>query len=68
MSSSEENVRMESNAHTLRGNVHQLKIRFDKLHEEVILKLTECSHCTETAKNFSRETIQVDYVIFNSFV
>ena len=47
---SNENVQIESNLKTLQEKVDQLETRFDKVLEDVILKLNECSDCIKAAK------------------
>jgi hypothetical protein len=59
---------MESNVDTLRGNVNQLKTRFDQLREEVISKLNECSDCIQTAEKLCQEATQMTTILENKLV
>ncbi len=63
-----ENVRMESNLDTVRENVNQLKIRFDKLREDVISKLSECSDCIQTAEKLCQEATEMTTILENKLV
>jgi hypothetical protein len=53
---SNENVQIESNLKTLQENVNQLETRFDKLLEDVVLKLNECSNCIKAMKQERKDS------------
>jgi hypothetical protein len=59
---------MESNVNTLRDNVNQLKTRFDKLREDVISKLNECSDCIQTAEKLCEEATKITTISKNKLV
>jgi hypothetical protein len=56
---STETVKTESNLNTLQDNVNELATRFDKLREDVISKLNECSHCIKAAKQLCHEKTEM---------
>ncbi|CAF0859943.1 unnamed protein product [Rotaria sp. Silwood1] len=59
---------MDSNLHTVRDNVHELETRFDKLRNEVILKLNECSDCIKSAKYLCHQAKEITTVLENKLI
>lgn len=54
---SNEYVQIESNLEILQENVNRLETRFEKLLEDVILKLNECSNYIKAMKQESKDTM-----------
>ncbi|CAF4037538.1 unnamed protein product [Rotaria sp. Silwood1] len=59
---------MSSNLNTVRDNVNQLQNRFDKLHNEVISKLNECSDYIKCAKTICDQATEMTTILENKFV
>jgi uncharacterized protein YoxC len=57
---SNENEKVGSNLKTLQDHVNQLETRFNKLREDVILKLNECSNCIKAAKELCHEPTEMN--------
>jgi hypothetical protein len=56
---------MESSVGNLQSSVDQLETRFDKLCDEVISKLHECSDCIKSAKKLCHEATEMSTVLEN---
>jgi hypothetical protein len=63
---STETVKTESNLKALQDNVNELATRFDKLREDVISKLNECSDCIKAAKQLCHVSEVGDGFAFSS--
>ncbi|CAF3707380.1 unnamed protein product [Rotaria socialis] len=62
---SEQLEKKDSNLSTLRDNVNQLESRFEKLREDVISKLNECSDCIKSAKQLCQEATETTTILEN---
>ncbi|CAM4850396.1 unnamed protein product [Rotaria magnacalcarata] len=58
----------DSNFNTLRDNVNQLETQFEKLREDVISKLKECSDCIKSAKQLCHEATEATTILENKLV
>ncbi|CAF3624124.1 unnamed protein product [Rotaria socialis] len=58
----------DSNLNTLRDNVNQLESQFEKLREDVISKLKECSDCIKSAKQLCHEATETTTILENKLV
>ncbi|CAF1263987.1 unnamed protein product [Rotaria magnacalcarata] len=58
----------DSNLNTLRDNVNQLETQFEKLREDVIKKLKECSDCIKSAKQLCHEATETTTILENKLV
>ncbi|CAF4653295.1 unnamed protein product [Rotaria socialis] len=58
----------DSNFNTLRDNVNQLETQFEKLREDVISKLKECSDCIKSAKQLCHEATETTTILENKLV
>jgi hypothetical protein len=59
---------MASNVETLRDNVNQLESRFDKLREDIISKLNECSDCIKSAKQLCHKATEMNTDLENKLM
>ncbi|CAF3464572.1 unnamed protein product [Rotaria socialis] len=58
----------DSNLNTLRDNVNQLETQFEKLLEDVISKLKECSDCIKSAKQLCHEATETTTILESKLV
>ncbi|CAF4646021.1 unnamed protein product [Rotaria socialis] len=58
----------DSNLNTLRDNVNQLETQFEKLREDVISKLKECSDCIKSAKQLCHEATETTKILESKLV
>ncbi len=56
---------MENSVGSLQSSVDQLETRFDKLRDEVISKLHECTDCIKSAKKLCHEATEMSTVLEN---
>ncbi|CAF2562409.1 unnamed protein product [Rotaria sp. Silwood2] len=59
---------MDSNLNTVRDNVYQLETYFDKLRNEVISKLNECSDSIKSAKYLCHQAKELTTVLENKLI
>ena len=59
---------MELHVDKLLDNVQQLKIRFDKVREDIISKLSECHDCIQTAEKLCQETKELNTTLENKLL
>ncbi|CAM4790217.1 unnamed protein product [Rotaria magnacalcarata] len=50
---------MDSNFDHLQNNVNEVETRLDKLHEDIILKLNECSNCIKSAQQLCHQATEM---------
>ncbi|CAF3384490.1 unnamed protein product [Rotaria sp. Silwood2] len=59
---------MDSDLNTLSDHVHQVETRFNKLRDEIISKLYECSDCIKSTKQLCHETTERNKILENKLL